>query len=317
MSKFCIYSAALINQIKYDFGKNLSIKNTEFLNNGKGNLIFSNVSSEIFDILENMQMIILLHDLILMNRKSQFIDKLNFYLCLPISQDQFVNFSEELNSYFLDLLEERKIKIYWNCKIKEIKSNNIIKFQMGKDVGNKISMPNEKEKDDSCLREENESKNENFKHMEMEYNFAYVFPKLVLPSFIRYSPLYEGKNKIEYDSRKLSIIDFENIYLMGDALTENSFLDRFYPNIIRQAEIISNNLKGSHFRLGKSHLKEYYPTNKIFLDFNMKNYFLFDLSTGNHELLKKNKWNNFLFKHLYFRPEGFYAQRILLKRKFE
>lgn len=305
MTKFCIYSAALINQIKYDFGKTLSMKNSEFIDNGKGNIIFSNVSLNYYDILENIQMIILLYELILKFRKKEFLDSLNFYLCLPISRDDFISHSKELNSYFVNLLEERKIKINWNHKINEVKSNNIIKFEILE----------ENELNDRATEIKT---NSNKKCIEMEYNFAYVLPKLVLPSFIRYSPIFEVKNKIESDTKKLNLTDkFENISVIGDALINNNFLDRFYPNIVRQAEVISSNLKASHFRLGKSYLKEYIPTKKIYFDFKMENYLLFDTSDGNHESLKKSQWNNFLFKHLYFRPEGFYAQRFLLKRKLE
>jgi len=311
--KICIYSAILINQIKYDFGKNLPKKNLDFLNNGNGNIVFTTVSSSVYDILENMQMIILLHDLILYFRKQEFRKKLKFILCVPSSKENFINQSKELNTYFVKLLEERNIEIYWNHKLKEVGSDHVLKFTINK----------------TKMNEENDAKIPK-SSVDIEYNYAYVIPKLTLPSFNKYSTLFDDCKNNKIDIKNLKINGHDNIYMLGDALAglsldklsdnsnliEGSFLDRFYSNIQIQADVISNNLKANHFRLGKSHLREYKPEFRVYFDFMMKNYLIFDTNTGFKEFLKKSRWNNFLFKHLYFRPEGFYARRMLLRRKF-
>ena len=302
--KFCIYSAALINRIKHDYGKNLSKRNLNFLENGDGNIVFANVSSDFYDILENMQMIILLYDFILKYRKKEFLDKLNFIICLPVSKINFSLNNKHISTYFIDCLNERNIKINWNYELKEVNQNNILKFKVG-DVNDQKNLSSSK-------KTSKDVKN----YLDVEYNFAFVIPTLALPSYVRYSPLFSQDNKIDFDNEKLKMNNYKNIFLLGDSLKGNFFLDRFYTNILTQSHIISNNLKEEHFRLGKSYLKDYIPKNKIFFDFLANYYLLFDTSNGDQELMKKNIWNNFLFKHFYFRPEGFYSQRLLLKKKF-
>jgi hypothetical protein len=295
--KMATYSQLLIKQFLLDAEFKLTQKNDEFLKIGGGNLIFSNASEDPYEILYNIQMIILLYDLIKSTRKEEFLKNIKFLLFLPISENEFTlpdQRSYNCNLYFLKELKKRNIEIKWDHKLDSVGSEQTLIF--------KNSEKNSKEK--------------------FEYNYALIMPHLEIPSFLKFNPIFSNLTEI-VDKKKLKIQhnDFNNIFILGDAMCSNEdFLNKFDTNIFHQVQVLSNNLKVDHFRLKKDNFKEYKPYGKIYFDFMKDSYVIIDTGEDNFEnsvsLLKKTFWNNFLFKHFYNRPEGGYAQKLLLERKF-
>lgn len=295
--KMATYSQLLIKQFLLDAEFKLTKKNEEFLKIGGGNIIFSNVSDDPYEILYNMQMIILLYELIKLSRKEDFIKNIKFLLFLPISEKEFTikdQRSYYCNLYFLKELQKRNIEIKWDHKLESVGSEQTLIFK-----NNKINC---KEK--------------------YEYNFALIMPHLEIPAFLKFNPIFSNlPDKVNKKKLKIEQEDYDNIFILGDAMcTNEDFLNKFDTNIFHQAQVLSNNLKVDHFRLKKESIREYKPFGKIYFDFMKDKYVIIDTGEENFEnsfkILKKTFWNNFLFKHFYNRPEGGYAQKFLLERKF-
>jgi hypothetical protein len=159
-----------------------------------------------------------------------------------------------------------------------------------------------------------------------DYDYALVMPHMELPSFLRYSGLHKNL-EIDKNSLKVTNTDSDdeseksNVFILGDAMCDyEDFLNKFDTNIFHQAQVLSNNLKVSHFRLDKKQIRKYKPYGKVYFDFSKNEYVLIDTGIDDEmkslSFLKKTFWNNFLFKHFYNRPEGGYAQKFLLEKKF-
>lgn len=290
LPKMANYSVYLTSLMLPESEYKVSIKNDNFYRMGGGNIVFSNCTDDIYEIFYSFEMILLLFEIIKSKRSKDFLHSLKFYLTLPLSEEDFLNMKIGSNaaSYFVQMCEERKIEVKWNHKLKRVKTDQVLAFE------------------------------NNNKEVDLEYNYSLVMPCLRLPSFIKFSELCKNEQSLEFNYNNFSHNQYQNVYTIGDAMQSGNFLDRFYTNIFHQADILSRNLKLSHFRLNHRKENTYQPNTIIHFDFAMKNYLIFNTADpqSSAKYVKKNFWNNLLFKHLYYRPEGYYCQNILLTKKF-
>jgi len=291
--KMAKYSHLFLKQILVDYEFKVTKENDNFIKLGGGNIIFTNCSEDIYEILYNMQMIILLFDLMKFTRDSEYLSSLKFFLFIPVTQDYFINFlnDENLSSFFLNLLNNRNIEIKWSHKFIRVESQQNLVF-------------------------ESQSKNVLY-----HYNFCLVMPHLIQPSFIRHNAdLFE--ESIQINKSKLSLINTENIFILGDALSndknpDDSFYDRFDINIYDQAKTLANNLKVQNFRLEKNKIKNYQPKHKFYFDFLQKEFAIYDRSNKpSIKKLQKTFWNNYLFKQFYYNQNSFVTEKFFLKKIF-
>jgi len=285
MTNYSLYLAQLIipeNEYK------LSKTNDDFFKFGNGNIVFSNATENIYEILYNIQMILLLYNVVKVGRKLEYFETLKYYITFPITEESFFkNVSEIIANYFLKELKEKKIEIKWNYQLTSVESQCTLGFKKNGKLIEKI-----------------------------EYNYAFIMPQLKLPSFLEYSDINKN-GEIILDNDKFTVRNSENsVYLIGDCLRSDNYLDRFETNIFNQASILSKILKTDYFRLSKTQIPIYKPYSTVCFDYDPYLYHFFNTEENIYRKLTKSYWNNFLFKHLYHRPEGFYAKNMLLKRKF-
>lgn len=278
LPKMGAYTYLLLMNKNANMFKEFTRDYIQFCDKGNGHIVFCSAENNNYENLENIQMICLLYDLILKFRKKSFLETIKLSICFPFSEKEFLVDSEfsKINSFFVNLLQERNINILWEHKLKSVNFDNNLSFENKKDI---------------------------------KYDYSYISPKMTHPSIIKYTNSFD--NLESFNPKTLKLEKFENVYVLGDLF--NTFYDRFYPNIFLQANIISNNLKVENFRLPIEKLKEYTPSKNIFFNF-LLNHYIFSYDSE-IKLEKKGFYNKFLMSHLFNYQDGFYAENMFMKRK--
>jgi hypothetical protein len=230
-------------------------------------------------------MIICFQELLKKYRGKSFLGKNKLIITIPVTQEKlFTSLKTSLKNYFLNIFEQESIQIFFDKEIKKVYN----------------------EADDNYLSFQ--------KNERMQYSYCYIQPKLVLPSYYRFSEINEcsiiyRNEELGKDKHKFNYNDYDNIFALGDTLEHLPF-ERFYSNIFVQAHYVSQIVKSQHFRLNTSY--NHFTSETLFLDYHLKEYQILD-KNDNMINLKKNLLNKFWVDHLYLRPEGYYAKRFLKK----
>lgn len=331
-----LMSNFLIRGIEKD--DKLSRRDSKFIKEGNGNIIFAQSSNDEYETFENFQILMMLYDLLLTYRKIKYVNTLNFIFVCP--NPQFFNDEgeKELNEFMIKELTERNINIVYDSKLSKVGA-------------------------DYSLTVKNKTNNTDKKY---EYNYAHIIPEKNIPAFIRYSDLmsdiidkantdnkdntdtsnttntnsFNNKNNadvldniditdisekeinwnnkfLDIDRETLRLNNFSNVFVTGELL--NTFWDKSYINCFLQSSIIAHTIKLEEFKLNKSSQLIYNPQKKTCLNYQRKH---FNYITENKEgklIINKQPKSivySYLFNKFLQKPESYASRKFFLKKEF-
>ena len=146
-------------------------RDEEFLRNGEGNIVFSEVQKENYNgALNNVELLITLYDLLVKHRKKEFMKNVKFYY-ISANDQLFSEEDQALNDFYLTELYKRNINVLFNKQLKKVSFDNFLHFD------------------------------DEFK---IEFNYSHIVPEQKLPSFLQYSELcgFKRSNEFIFDKKE-------------------------------------------------------------------------------------------------------------------